>query len=225
MSQYRVVIADDHAIFREGIKMVLRGNPALDVVGEAADGREAVRIALDQKPHLIIMDIAMPELTGIEATKEILDELPETRVIILSVHSRKTFIMEALKAGARGYVVKDSTGEKLLDAVAAVLKGESYLDSPVAAHIVEEFVRLPSSGRESGGGQVITERERQILRLIVDSLTNKQIAERLCISPKTVENHRANIMSKLGLHDVIDMVKYAISSGLVDLDTWTRSNT
>ena len=222
MSRYRVVIADDHAIFREGIRMVLSRNPDLEIVGEAPDGREAVRAALDQGPDLVIMDIAMPGLTGIEATREILAQLPETRVIILSVHSRKTFIMEALKAGARGYVVKDSTGEKLLHAVAAVLKGESYLDSPAAAHLVEEFVRSSFSKVEDSGGPALTDREKQILRLIVDGRTNRQIAEELCISPKTVENHRANIMSKLGLHDVIDMVKYAISTGLVDLDTWTR---
>ena len=222
MTQYHLVIADDHAIFREGLKMVLGRNPNLKIVGEAADGRQAVHIALSRHPDLVIMDIAMPELSGIDATREILAELPETRVIILSVHARKIFIMEALKAGARGYVLKDSAGEKLLDAVTAVLKGESYLDSPVAGHIVDEFVRLPLPEHDGAGGQTITGREKQILRLVVDGLTNRQIAEKLCISPKTVENHRANIMNKLGLHDVIDMVKYAISTGLVDLDTWSR---
>ena len=223
MTSCRVVVADDHAIFREGVKIILERNPDLKIVAEAADGAAAVNLVLEHRPDLVVMDIAMPELTGIEAAREIMAQAPETRIIILSVHSRKTFIMEALKAGARGYVVKDSTGEKLLDAVEAVMKGESYLDSPVAAHIVEEFVRLPSAGLVGAEGQAVTEREGQILRLIVDGLTNKQIAEKLCISPKTVENHRTNIMAKLGLHDVIDMVKYAISSGLIDLDSWTRS--
>lgn len=223
MTSCRVVVADDHAIFREGVKIILERNPDLKIVGEAADGAAAVNLVLEHRPDLVVMDIAMPELTGIEAAREIMAQAPETRIIILSVHSRKTFIMEALKAGARGYVVKDSTGEKLLDAVEAVMKGESYLDSPVAAHIVEEFVRLPSASLVGAEGQAVTEREGQILRLIVDGLTNKQIAEKLCISPKTVENHRTNIMAKLGLHDVIDLVKYAISSGLIDLDSWTRS--
>ena len=222
MTPCRVVVADDHAIFREGVKIILERNPEITIVGEAADGNAAVELVLEHRPDLVVMDIAMPELTGIEAAREIMARAQETRIIILSVHSRKTFIMEALKAGARGYVVKDSTGEKLLDAVEAVLKGESYLDSPVAAHIVEEFVRLPSAGLVGAEGQAVTEREGQILRLIVDGLTNRQIAEKLCISPKTVENHRTNIMAKLGLHDVIDMVKYAISSGLIDLDSWTR---
>ncbi len=222
MSRYRVLVADDHSIFREGIKMVLSRNQDLEIIAEAEDGRAAVKEALAHRPDLVIMDISMPGLTGIEATREILAQSPQTRVIILSVHSRKTFIMEALKAGARGYVVKDSAGEKLLDAVGAVLKGESYLDSPVASLLVEEFVRLPLSNPEGDLSPALTERELQVLRLIVDGLTNKQIAEHLCISPKTVENHRGNIMAKLGLHDVIDMVKYAISTGLVDLDTWTR---
>lgn len=222
MSRYRVLIADDHAIFREGIKMVLGRNPELEIIGEAEDGPTAVAKAVELAPDVVIMDISMPELTGIEATGQIMAQCPQIRIVILSVHSRKTFIMEALKAGARGYVVKDSAGEKLLDAVEAVLKGESYLDSPVASHLVDEFVRLPAAPLEENPAQALTDREKQIMRLIVDGLSNKQIAEKLFISPKTVENHRANIMSKLGLHDVIDLVKFAISSGLVDIDSWTR---
>jgi DNA-binding NarL/FixJ family response regulator len=219
-----VVICDDHSIFREGIKNVLARNPALEVIGEAADGFAAVETVKKLKPDLVVMDIAMPEQSGIEATREITQVLPEIRVIILSVHSRKTFIMEALKAGARGYVLKDSAGDKLLDAVNAVLRGECYLDSPVAGHIVDEFVKLPEKDAEEEPQtqERLTDRERQILRLIVEGLPNKEIATRLFLSPKTVDNHRARIMAKLGRHDVIGLVKFAIATGLVDPDSWSR---
>ncbi len=220
----RVVVCDDHAIFREGIKNVLARNPLLTVAGEAADGFAAVETVKRLKPDLVVMDIAMPGQSGIEATRELSQALPEIRVIILSVHSRKTFIMEALKAGARGYVLKDSAGEKLLDAVNAVLRGECYLDSPVAGHIVDEFVKLPEKegAPEAEPQERLTDRERQILRLIVEGLPNKEIATKLFLSPKTVDNHRARIMAKLGRHDVIGLVKYAIATGLVDPDSWSR---
>ena len=224
MSQsHSVIICDDHAIFREGLKQVLAANRSLEIVGEAADGLEALEIIRAEKPHLVITDITMPGLTGIDLTKEVIRELPQTKVIILSVHSRKTFIMEALKAGARGYVLKDSAGEKLLDAVEAVLAGDSYLDSPVAGHIIDEFVRTPQAG-ESGaqGGEALTDRERQILVLVVEGHTNKQIAEKLFLSPKTVDNHRAKLMAKLGRRDVIGLAKYALATGLVDPDSWGR---
>ena len=150
-------------------------------------------------------------------------ESPQTKVVILSVHSRKTFIMEALKAGARGYVLKDSAGEKLLDAVEAVLAGDSYLDSPVAGHIIDEFVRMPSATEgAASGGEALTDRERQILILVVEGHTNKQIAEKLFLSPKTVDNHRAKLMAKLGRRDVIGLAKYAVATGLVDPDSWGR---
>ncbi|MCB2226042.1 MAG: response regulator transcription factor [Desulfarculaceae bacterium] len=219
----RAIICDDHAIFRQGIKQVLAANPALEVVGEAGDGLEAVALVKKLAPEVVIMDITMPELTGIEATREIVALRPETRVVILSVHSRKTFISEALKAGARGYVLKDSAGEKLLAAVDAVIKGECYLDSPVAGHIVDEFLAVPEAAPESSEqAERLSDRERQVLRLIVEGNTNKQIADKLFLSPKTVDNHRSRIMSKLGRHDLIGLVKYAIASGLVDPDSWSR---
>ena len=222
-SDYRVVICDDHDIFREGLKSLLKTRVDLEIVGEAKNGLSAVSTVRELTPDLVIMDIAMPQQSGIEATKEIVSILPQTRVIILSAHSRKTFIMESLKAGARGYILKDSAGEKLMDAVSAVLKGECYLDSPVAARIVDEFVKLPESRTgEDDTPERLTDRERQILRLIVEGMTNKDIADKLCLSPKTVENHRARIMAKLDCHDVIGLVKYAIAAGLVDPDSWSR---
>ena len=220
--EQRVLICDDHSIFRQGIRQVLAKNPDLEVVGEAATGLEAIAAVKKLKPDLVVMDITMPELSGIEVTKEITGLMPECKVVILSVHSRKTFIMEALKAGARGYVLKDSAGEKLLDAVQAVREGECYLDTPVAAHIVDEFVRMPGRDGEEELPEKLTDRERQILRLVVEGYANKDIAEKLFISPKTVDNHRARIMAKLGRHDVIGLAKYAIATGLVDPDSWGR---
>ncbi len=218
----RVLICDDHAIFRDGLKNVLGQGAQLEVAGEAANGLEAVRMARTLEPDLVIMDIAMPEMSGIDATREIIAASPGTRVIILSMHSRKTFIMESLKAGARGYVLKDSAGDKLLMAVAAVLRGESFLDSPVAAHIVDEFIRLPEERLRGEESRRLSERERQVLKLIVEGNTNKEIADKLYLSPKTVENHRARIMSKLNRHDVIGLIKFAFATGLVDPDSWSR---
>lgn len=215
----RIVIADDHAIVRDGLKAVLSRDQRLEVVGEAANGLEAVEMALTLKPDLVIMDIAMPHLSGIEATREIVTALPQVKVIILSVYSRRTYIMESLKAGARGYVVKKTASEKLVEAVEAVLDGESYLDSPAASHIINEYVRLATKGTRPLPHVPLTDREKDVLRLIVEGNSNRQVAERLYISPKTVDNHRTNIMSKLDLHNVIDLVKYAIASGLVDLDS------
>ena len=217
-----ILVCDDHAIFREGIKKVLGQNSGLEIVGEASTGLQAVELAKSLEPEVIVMDIAMPEQNGIEATRLIMDQLPQTRVVILSVHSRKTFIIESLKAGARGYVLKDSAGEKLLDAVNAVLRGECYLDSPVAGHIVDEFVSLPDNLQTENLPERLSDRERQVLVLIVEGNTNKSIAEKLFLSPKTVDNHRRNIMRKLGRHDIIGLVKYAITSGLVDPDSWSR---
>jgi DNA-binding NarL/FixJ family response regulator len=221
--KHRVIISDDHAIFREGIRSVLVRNPGLEVVAEASNGREAVEQTMVLEPDLVIMDVAMPEMSGIEATRAIMEARPKTRVIILSVHSRKKFILESLKSGARGYVLKDSAGEKLLEAVAAVLKGECYLDSPVAGHIVNEFISLPF--REDAvevAAKALTDREREILRLVVEGFSNRDIADKLFLSPKTVENHRTNLMNKLNIHDLIGLVKYAIATGLVDPDSWSR---
>lgn len=220
---YRIVVADDHAIFREGLRSVLAKDPSIEVVGEAANGREAVQIAGELAPDLVIMDIAMPELNGIEATRAIIENHPQIKVVILSVHSRKKFILESLKAGARGYVLKDSAGEKLAEAVSAVLRGDCYLDSPVASHIVAEYVSFAATGdlRASSSGE-LTERETEVLRLIVEGYSNREIAEKLFISPKTVENHRTSLMNKLDRHDVIGLAKYAIAAGLVDPESWGR---
>lgn len=220
----KILIADDHTLFRDGLRMLLSRNEELEVVGEASDGMDAVQMARDLEPDLVIMDITMPRLSGIEATREIIAVLPSTRVIILSVHSRRAFIMEALEAGARGYVLKDSARMKLLFAVEAVLMGESYLDSPAASHIVNEFVNKGVGNLKAAERKTLTAREQQVLHLIVDGHSNREIAEKLFISHKTVDTHRMNLMNKLGVHDVVGMIKYAIASGLVDPDVWSRKS-
>lgn len=221
--KHRILVADDHAIFREGLRSVLAKNSSIQVVGEAANGRDVVRLSKELSPDLIIMDISMPELNGIEAARAVLENRPEISIVILSVHSRKKFILEALKAGARGYVLKDSAGEKLLEAVSTVLSGGCYLDSPAAGHIVAEYVNMATiSDAEKSLTPELTERETEVLRLIVEGFSNKQIAEKLFISPKTVENHRASLMNKLNRHDIIGLAKYAIATGLVDPESWGR---
>lgn len=220
VAKYRVVIADDHAIFREGIRSVFGRDPRFQVVGEAGNGREAVEQTAVLQPDLVIMDIAMPEFSGIEAARRIIGQWPSTRIIMVSIHSRKPFILEALKVGARGYLLKESAADKLLMASEAVMRGDSYLDSPVASHIINEYVKDFSSQAPSPQGSSLTEREREVLLLVVEGLSSREIADRLFISGKTVEHHRANLMAKLQAHDLIDLVKFAIAAGLIDVDSW-----
>ncbi len=220
VNKYRVVIADDHAIFREGIRSVFSRDPRFQVVGEAANGREAVEQTAALQPDLVILDIAMPELSGIEAARRIISQWPSTRIIMVSIHSRKPFILEALKVGARGYLLKESAADKLLMASEAVMRGDSYLDSPVASHIINEYVKDFSSQAPSPQGSSLTEREREVLLLVVEGLSSREIADRLFISGKTVEHHRANLMAKLQAHDLIDLVKFSIAAGLIDVDSW-----
>ncbi|MFH1035245.1 MAG: response regulator transcription factor [Pseudomonadota bacterium] len=219
-AKYRVIIADDHAIFREGIRSVFSRDPRFLVVGEAGNGREAVEQTAALKPDLVILDIAMPEFSGIEAARRIMSQWPFTRIIMVSIHSRKPFILEALKVGARGYLLKESAADKLLVAAEAVMRGDSYLDSPVANHIINEFVKESSGLAPAPPDSALTERERQVLLLVVEGLSSREIAEKLFISIKTVEHHRANLMAKLQVHDLIDLVKFAITAGLIDVDSW-----
>ena len=212
----RVLVADDHAIFRQGVISVIERQPGLELAGEAADGLEAVRLAESLAPRLVVMDIAMPGLSGIEAASRILARRPEVGVIMLSVHTRKTFVMEALKAGAKAYLLKDSAWVELVKAMEAVLRGESYLDPAVTGLIIGEAVK--TGGPEAAASHGLTPRELQVLRLIVEGLSNREIAARLFVSPKTVENHRGNLMAKLGVHDVVGLVKHALAHGLAEVE-------
>ena len=217
-----IVIVDDHPLFREGLKSIIGRNTAYSVVGEAKNGREGLRIALKLKPDLALIDISLPDKSGIQLTREIRDQLPETRVLIISMHSKIDYIAEAFQAGATGYVVKESASNGLLKALEAVIGGDYFLDSSLSHAVVESLLNIPIKEariRDDEYGS-LTPREQEIMRLLAEGLSAKEIAAKLFISPKTVENHRSNIMNKLGLHSAIELIRYAARLGLIDVDLW-----
>ncbi|MFH1465664.1 MAG: response regulator transcription factor [Pseudomonadota bacterium] len=214
---YRVLLADDHRLMREGLKTLLAGESDLQVVGEAEDGRSAVNLTLELRPDVVIMDVAMPGMNGIEATRQILHDAPGTKVIALSMHSDRRFVSEMLKVGAVGYLLKDGAFEELVRAVRAVLAGQTYLHPRIASIVIEYHVRRPQ--HEGGSAwSVLTSREREVLQLLSEGKTSKQIAAKLHISAKTVESHRRQITEKLGLRSVAELTKYAIREGLTSLE-------
>jgi DNA-binding NarL/FixJ family response regulator len=217
-----VLIVDDHPLFREGLKSLLGRNSKFEVVGEAGNGREALMKARKLRPRLVIMDISLPDQSGIEVTRSIRSTLSETEVAIVSMHSKIDYITEAFWAGAKGYVVKGSATERLVECLEAVSKGEYFIDSSLSHKVVERLMR---SGEKEikvadAGYDSLTPREQQVLRLLAEGYATKEIGDKLFISPKTVENHRANIMSKLELHSTMELVRYAARLGLIDVDLW-----
>lgn len=211
----KVLLADDHAIVRDGLKMVLQAQTDIRVVGEATDGRGAVQQAVQHEPDVAVMDIAMPLLNGIEATEQIRDRCPETEVLILSMHSNAEHIFRALQAGALGYVLKESAGAEVIDAVRSVYAGKRYLGGKIADTVIEDYIRQrhTASPLES-----LSPRERQILQLVVEGRTSAEIAEVLSLSPKSVETYRSRMMQKLGICDMPSLVKFAIQHGLTSLE-------
>lgn len=210
-----VLVADDHPIVRSGVRMVLEGQKDLAVVGEAAGGREAVDLARKLKPAVVLIDISMPDLSGIEATRRILADAPQVKVIALSMHADKRYVAEMLKAGARGYLLKDGVGEEVVRAIREVMAGGVYLAQRVAGTVVQDYVQRLAGGDDPGG---LTPREREVLALVADGRSSKEIAAALHVSPKTIETHRLQIMGKLELHSVAQLTKYAIRQGLTSLE-------
>lgn len=217
MGIVRVLIADDHAVLREGLRLLLDGTEGLEVVGEAADGEEALRQAELLRPDIVLLDLAMPGVGGLEAARLLKERLPETKVIVLTVHDGEDYVFRALKAGAAGYLLKESCAAEVLAAIRAVAAGGCYLSPRVSRTVVQDYVS--KSGKRQAAATSLSARECQVLRLIAEGVPGRQIALRLHLSPKTVENHRSNIMKKLGVHNRVALIKAAWKLGLTDMET------
>jgi DNA-binding NarL/FixJ family response regulator len=214
-SKYRIVIAEDHTILREGLRALLSSSPDFDIVGEAEDGREAIRCVEKLKPHLVLTDLSMPRMNGMEAIREIRRRAPETKILVLTVHKTEEYILATLQAGADGYLLKDSSHAELLAAVTHVLSGKHYISPGISDKILEGYLEGRKAIKTRTSWETLTSREREILKLIAEGYKNKEIADDLCISVKTVEKHRANLMEKLNLHNVQGLTAFAIERGLV----------
>jgi DNA-binding NarL/FixJ family response regulator len=213
--KYRIVIAEDHTILREGLRSLLSSHPEFEIVGEAEDGREAIQCVEKFKPDLILTDLSMPRMNGMEAVQEIKRQNPQTKVLVLTVHKTEEYILSALKAGADGYLLKDSTHVELVMAVKKVLSGKPYISPEVSEKVIEGYLEGRKRVRSKTSYETLTSREREILKLIAEGYKNKKIADDLCISVKTVEKHRANLMEKLNLHNAQTLTTFAIEKGLV----------
>jgi DNA-binding NarL/FixJ family response regulator len=213
MSVVRILLADDHAMLRDGVRMVLEAHPGFEVVGTADNGVEAVALAHSLQPDIAVLDVAMPVLNGLDATREIRAGCPDTEIVILSMHEGEDYLREALRAGAAGYVLKRAAAKELVGAIQAVQRGESYLDPALTRTLISDYVRKVD--RTDMPADALTERQLEVLKLVAEGLTNRQIAARLNISIKTVQSHRANLMDKLDLHDRTELVRYAIRRGLI----------
>ncbi|HEX8917941.1 MAG TPA: response regulator transcription factor [Chloroflexota bacterium] len=207
-----VILADDHAVVREGLRMVLDAQPDISVIGEAGDGRQALDLAEELRPQVVVMDIAMPNLNGLEATRQIVRRVPGTRVVILTMHDNPQYLLQIVKAGAISCVLKRSAGRELVMAVEAAAQGQSYFSPPMATVLLEDYRRLLGEPDES---ELLSHREREILQLIAEGRTNREIADDLTLSIKTVQAHRAHITEKLGAHGRDDLMHHAMRLGMV----------
>lgn len=219
MAKIRVLVADDHTLFRRGIAGLLDSQPDMQVVEQAGTGEEAVSKALARAPDVILMDIGMPGMSGLEATRAIKRQLPEVQVLVLTMHDREDYLFQSLRAGASGYVLKGADIQDLLAAIRCVHRDEVYLFPRVAKKLLADYLRRVESGEELSTYDGLTSREREVLQLIGQGETLPRIAEKLCISLHTVQTHRDNIMSKLGLHNRAELIKYAVKRGLISLDS------
>jgi two-component system response regulator NreC len=215
MAALRILLADDHTLIRQGLRKLIEVRPEWDVVAEAGNGRDAVRAALDLKPHVAILDIAMPLLNGIEATRQIVRRAPEVRVLVLSMYADEDYVTQVMKAGAAGYLLKDSADTDLMQAVSAVAEGKSFFSPAIAKTMLDEYVRHLAERGITDRYDSLSEREREVFQLIAEGRSNKQIAELLFLSVSTVETHRAHIMEKLDVHNAAEMVLYAVRKGVI----------
>lgn len=210
-----VLLADDHRILREGIRSLLEKEPDIEVVAEASEGGEAVAKAQQLSPDLVLMDITMPGMNGLEATRQIKALKPGVKVLILTMHESNQYISQFLRSGASGYVLKDTAAQELVGAIRAVNQGDAFLYPSIARMLLEEYLQKVQNGEESGSYDGLTDREREVLRMVAEGKTNKEIADDLSLSVRTVQAHRANLMGKLHMHDRTELVRYAIRKGLI----------
>ena len=217
MTPVRILMADDHKLFIDGLGMLLQQHGGMEVVGAARDGLTAVKLAVELQPDIILMDISMPELNGIEATRKVLTDCPAIKVVMLSMHADRRYVVESLRAGARGYLLKDSAPEELLQVIERVQSGEIYLSSKISSQLIRDYIGMTESG-ESSAYTVLSAREREVLQLVAEGRSTKEIAGQLSVSIKTIETHRKQIMDKLDLHSVAELTKYAIREGLTQIN-------
>jgi two-component system response regulator NreC len=215
MARVTILLADDHTMVRQGLRKVLEERPEWEVVAEASDGREAVRLAERHKPDVAIIDVAMPLLNGIETTRQITRRVPGTRVLVLSMHADEAYVTQILQAGATGYLLKDSADVDLMQAVGAVALGKSFFSPAIARVMLDDYVRQLADKGVTDRYELLSSREREIFQLIAEGKTNKEIAALLSVSPSTVETHRAHIMEKLDLHSAAEIVLYAVRRGVI----------
>jgi two-component system, NarL family, response regulator NreC len=215
MKKLRILLADDHVVMRSGLRALLERQPNLEVIGESENGRHTVELAASLKPDVIVMDIGMPILNGIEATKTIVAEQPAAAVVILSMHADESYVMRALKAGARGYLLKDSAPAHLLNAIQAVSQNKSFFSPKVSRILAEDYVRVLKQKGGVDSYDLLTDREREILQLLAEGKANKEVATSLNISPYTVETHRKHILEKLNLHNPAELILYAVRKGII----------
>jgi DNA-binding NarL/FixJ family response regulator len=214
----RLILADDHQMMREGLRAIVDKHPDLQVVGEASNGQETVSLVPTSGAHIVVMDVAMPDLNGIEATRKILSQHPHIGIVALSAHANKEYIREMLRAGASAYVLKQRAGEELVRAIREVANGKKYLSADIARGVVDEYVALSAIRQERPAFVTLTDREREVLQQLAEGRTTKEMADLLHVSVKTIETHRRNIMEKLKLHSVAELTKYAIREGVTSVE-------
>ncbi|GIU72938.1 MAG: DNA-binding response regulator [Bryobacteraceae bacterium] len=211
----KVLLADDHAVVRKGLRFILEQEPDLQVAGEAADGREAVRLARELSPDVVVMDIAMPQLNGIDATSQIVKQNPRTSVLILSMHNDETYLLRALEAGARGFLLKDTAEEDLVRAVRVAAQGKPFFSPAIAQALLEDYMRNLQQRNQQDSYSLLTDREKEVLQLLAEGRSNKEVAQLLNLSVYTVETHRTRIMQKLNLHNTAELVLYAVRKKII----------
>jgi two-component system, NarL family, response regulator NreC len=216
----KIMIADDHQIVREGLKQLLNDQQDMEVVGEAQDGRETILKAKSLRPDVLLLDVTMPKLNGLEAIGLIKEAVPDVRIVVFSMHKKEAYARQALAAGALGYVLKASPSSEILAAIRAVYSREYFLSHEINAELIDAYLENRKASSHVHRYDLLSEREQQVFRLIVEGNSTKEIADILCVSPKTVEKHRSNFMKKLGVNDLVGMVKYAIKINIIDPEHW-----